>query len=89
MLYYDVVTGARLQRLFDGETMLGLVLTMIGLAPLDALTDKIAAVLPVAEEERWLQIPWNLNLMQARTYASESKRPLFLWIMNGHPMGCT
>jgi|CXWL01.1.fsa_nt_gi hypothetical protein len=50
---------------------------------------KIAAVLPTAEENRWLEIPWRLNLGVARREAAESKKPLFVWMMNGHPMGCT
>jgi hypothetical protein len=53
------------------------------------LDRRMAAVLPTPGEEAWLQIPWRLDLNQARADAQRSGKPLFLWIMNGHPMGCT
>ncbi len=54
-----------------------------------ALDRSIAAVLPTQQEEKWRMIPWRLNLMAARLEAQRDGKPLFLWIMNGHPMGCT
>jgi hypothetical protein len=53
------------------------------------LDAKIQSVLPTAEEEAWLSIPWRVNLFQARKDSVEQGKPLFLWLMNGHPMGCT
>lgn len=53
------------------------------------LDEKVRSVLPTADEELWLQIPWRLNLMEARKASVEQGKPIFLWIMNGHPMGCT
>lgn len=50
---------------------------------------KVASVLPTAEEEKWLTIPWRTNLFGARKEASEKGLPIFMWMMNGHPMGCT
>lgn len=61
-------------------------LTALVGAELDA---KVASVMPSPKEERWLAIPWRLDLMQARVEAQRLHKPLFLWIMNGHPMGCT
>jgi hypothetical protein len=41
-------------------------------------------------ERAWeLEIPWRIDLLQARRQAEESKRPIFLWEMDGHPLGCT
>ena len=40
-------------------------------------------------EERWREIPWRTNLMQARAEAQRANKPLFLWIMDGNPLGCT
>ena len=37
----------------------------------------------------WLRIPWMTDLLAARTKAIAEKKPLFLWAMNGHPLGCT
>lgn len=58
-------------------------------ATVAALDEKIAAVMPKPGEERWLTIPWRLELNKARAESQKLKRPMFLWIMNGHPMGCT
>ena len=38
---------------------------------------------------QWLQIPWRTDLLAARREAIQLGRPLFLWSMNGHPLGCT
>ncbi|CAN5197016.1 hypothetical protein BH10CYA1_BH10CYA1_48740 [soil metagenome] len=53
------------------------------------LDSKIAATVPTKDEDRWLTIPWRTNLMKARLEAQSLNRPMFLWIMNGNPMGCT
>jgi hypothetical protein len=54
-----------------------------------SLEAKIATVVPSPTEEKWLQIPWKTNLMQARADAQKDGKPMFLWIMNGSPLGCT
>jgi hypothetical protein len=53
------------------------------------LDARIASTLPTVDEDRWLTIPWRSNLMKARLEAQILNRPMFLWIMNGNPMGCT
>lgn len=40
-------------------------------------------------ENGWTQIPWELDLNEARKKAAENKKPIFIWAMNGHPLGCT
>lgn len=59
------------------------------LAPADDLDARVKAVLPTSAEERFLAIPWRLDLTEARAEAARTKKPIFLWLMNGHPMGCT
>lgn len=54
----------------------------------ETLAARIATVLPTPAEERWLQVPWRLDLVQARAEAQRSGKPLFLWINEGHPLGC-
>lgn len=34
-------------------------------------------------------IPWRTDLLAARREAVAAGKPLFLWTMNGHPLGCT
>ncbi|MGI8922712.1 MAG: hypothetical protein ACR2HJ_01505 [Fimbriimonadales bacterium] len=56
----------------------------------DPLLDKqVASVLPTAKEETWLQIPWRMDLTSARIEAQQSQKPMFLWMMNGNPLGST
>lgn len=56
--------------------------------PAGSLDRKIAAALPTAAEDRWLKIPWRANVMEARTEAQRQGKPVFLWVMDGNPLGC-
>lgn len=58
-------------------------------ASANTLESEIASVLPTAQEDQWLSVGWRTNLMQARLEAQRLKRPMFLWVMNGNPLGCT
>lgn len=51
--------------------------------------DDVKSVLPRPEEEKWLRIPWRRDLLAAREEAEKTGKPLFLWIMDGDPLGCT
>jgi hypothetical protein len=62
-----------------------LMVTALG-SDLDA---RIAEIVAKPSEEKWLSIPWRTNLTQARIDAQKTDKPIFMWIMNGHPMGCT
>ncbi len=53
-----------------------------------SLESRIASLLPTEEEDRFLKIPWRTNLLEARAEASEQKKPIFMWVMNGDPLGC-
>ena len=55
----------------------------------DTLEDRIAALLPRSEDESFLEIPWRTDLLAARREANRDSKPIFLWIMNGSPLGCT
>ena len=48
-----------------------------------------AAAAPSGEGERWAEIPWHTDLNAARQQAVREGKPLFMWIMDGHPLGCT
>jgi hypothetical protein len=59
--------------------------------PLD-LTDKTYAVLrdyilPKGEELRWQQIPWRPTWAEAALAAKKDNKPIYVWAMNGHPLG--
>ena len=54
-----------------------------------SLDQRISEILPTKLEEKWLSVPWRTDLFQARLDAQKESKPIFMWIMNGHPMGCT
>jgi len=49
----------------------------------------LAYLRPKPEEVRWQQIPWQTDLWEARRLAAQQGKPIFLWAMNGNPLGCT
>lgn len=44
---------------------------------------------PSPGELRWQEIPWQTDLRVARRLAETEQKPIFLWTMNGNPLGCT
>lgn len=40
------------------------------------------------EDERWREIPWIPSLWTGLQTADEKQKPLFIWAMNGDPLGC-
>ena len=51
-----------------------------------ALRDRIR----VRESElSWEGLPWLITYYDGLDKAAEERRPLLLWVMNGHPLGCT
>lgn len=43
---------------------------------------------PNPDEEKFMQIPWMIDLWEARKKAASEDRPILLWEMDGHPLGC-
>ncbi len=37
----------------------------------------------------WRTIPWKIDLLDAQQRASRERKPIFIWAMDGHPLGCT
>lgn len=48
-----------------------------------------ALIKPQAKETAWEQIPWLTSLWTARQKAAAEGKPILLWEMDGHPLGCT
>ena len=55
--------------------------------PVEQWTKLHAGVLP--PKEKWTEIPWETDINAARKRAAREGKPLFMWIMDGHPLGCT
>jgi hypothetical protein len=51
--------------------------------------DSLRAVIkPQAGEDKWAGIPWRTDLWEARKEAAAQGKPILLWEMDGHPLGC-
>ena len=48
-----------------------------------------ALIKPDGGEDGWAKIPWMVDLWQARQMAAKLGKPILLWEMDGHPLGCT
>ena len=46
-------------------------------------------IIPDQDDLRWRDIPWRSELGAAAREAGELSKPILLWAMNGHPLGCT
>ena len=47
-----------------------------------------AVIKPDRQTEAWQQIPWQASLWEARQHAAKAGKPILLWEMDGHPLGC-
>lgn len=48
----------------------------------------LAFIAPEPDELKWASIPWQTDLWQARQLAAAQNKPIFMWAMNGNPLGC-
>jgi hypothetical protein len=48
----------------------------------------LTAIRPAPGEDRFAQIPWHTSLWEARQAAAKEGKPILLWEMDGHPLGC-
>lgn len=59
----------------------------------DGLSEKdfkqLHAELQPAEDAPWRTIPWKVSLLEAQAVAAREGKPIFIWAMDGHPLGCT
>ena len=44
---------------------------------------------PDAEELGFMELDWIQDMATGLRTASREGKPLLLWLMNGHPLGCT
>jgi hypothetical protein len=54
-----------------------------------SLAELHALIKPQADDEAWAKIPWMTSLWEARHKAAAAGKPILLWEMDGHPLGCT
>lgn len=51
--------------------------------------EKLHAQLQPDDSETWRQIPWKISVLEGQRLATKENKPLFIWAMDGHPLGCT
>jgi hypothetical protein len=57
--------------------------------PSDAeLAALLKTIRPAAGEDEFATIPWQTSLWAAREKAAKEGKPILLWEMDGHPLGC-
>ena len=39
-------------------------------------------------DEVWRKVPWKVSLVEAQNEAARLKKPIFIWSMDGNPLGC-
>ena len=44
---------------------------------------------PTKDELAWAEIPWRSTFYDGLVESDKEQKPLLLWVMNGHPLGCT
>ena len=61
--------------------------------PAWALTDaefqKLHRELQSDPKATWRTIPWKTSVLDAQAVAAREGKPIFIWAMDGHPLGCT
>ena len=63
--------------------------SMPGVSGDASFRELLAFIRPRPGEVRWRAIPWRTDLREACRLAAQEDRPIFLWAMNGNPLGCT
>ena len=46
-------------------------------------------VVPNASEASYRKIPWRTSILQGIVEAQKHDKPVMIYLMNGHPLGCT
>jgi hypothetical protein len=50
--------------------------------------EKLHKELQPPQDEMWRTIPWHVSIVEAQQAAAKSKRPIFVWVASGEPLGC-
>lgn len=55
---------------------------------LETFDARLEQILPGEDELSWTGIDWRPSLERAIVEARAADKPILLWAMNGHPLGC-
>jgi hypothetical protein len=54
----------------------------------DAEFEKLHKEIRPPKDELWRTIPWKISLLEGRETAAKEKKPMFVWVASGEPLGC-
>ena len=54
----------------------------------DAEFEKLHKEIRPPKGELWRSIPWKISLLEGRDAATKEKKPMFVWVASGEPLGC-
>jgi len=40
------------------------------------------------QDELWRTIPWHVSMVEGQQAAAKTKKPIFVWVASGEPLGC-
>ena len=86
MMAGGTLLAAQPQCQLEGTPVPGVETAAIPAEQFQALHSKMA---PRGEQERWATIPWATDLRAAREKSAREGKPILMWMMDGHPLGCT
>ncbi len=75
-------------------SILGVVAVLdVSVTQAEDLTDEkvrqLLKELQPSADEPWRSISWRIDLLAAQRDAVNERKPIFIWAMDGHPLGCT
>jgi len=50
--------------------------------------EKLHKELQPPRDEPWRTIPWHVSILAGREAAARARKPIFVWVASGEPLGC-
>ncbi len=50
--------------------------------------ERLHEELQLPEDEAWRLLPWQTSILEARVLAAKHRKPLYMLVRSGHPLGC-
>ena len=50
--------------------------------------EKLHKELQPPDNELWRSIPWHVSILDGRAAAAKARKPIFVWVASGEPLGC-
>jgi hypothetical protein len=54
----------------------------------DAEFERLHQAVRPPKGELWRTIPWKISFLEGREAAAKEKKPIFVWVASGEPLGC-